>query len=89
MFWRLHPARQAIGAINASTATSALINRMAWKFQDWTMGLNGGPIRQPTARINDAQIAQWRRGIEAVGIGVPREPTANFFVGRNPQPEAY
>ena len=85
MFWKLHPARQACGAINAGIQFSALINRMAWKFMDWTMGLNGGPIRQPTARINDAQIAQWRRGIETVGIGVPREPTVEFFRGRNPQ----
>lgn len=84
MFWRLHPARQAMGAVNAATATTGLINRMAWKFFDWTMGLNGGPLRQPTARINDAQIGQWRRGIEAAGIGLPREPTADFHVGRNP-----
>lgn len=84
MFWRLHPARQAMGAINAGTATAGLINRMAWKYFDWTMGLNGGPLRQPVARINDAQIAMWRRGIDAAGIGLPPEPTVDFHVGRNP-----
>ncbi len=83
-FWKLHPARQAMGVLGNGTQFTGLINRMSWKFADWAMGLNGGPIRQPTAKVNDGMMAQWWRGIEALGIGVPRQPNADFFIGRHP-----
>jgi 4-hydroxy-tetrahydrodipicolinate synthase len=84
MFWKLHPARQAHSAVNQGVLFSGVLNRMMWKFQDWTMGLNGGPLRQPTGRIGDNLMGQWRRGIEAAGLGLPSEPNANFYIGRNP-----
>jgi 4-hydroxy-tetrahydrodipicolinate synthase len=82
LYWKINPARRANTAINAHTPLTSFINRMMWKFQGWTMGLNGGPLRQPTLRIQDAQVAQWRKAIADAGIGLPPEPTADFFKGR-------
>jgi hypothetical protein len=39
-------------------------------------------LRQPTLRIQDAQVAQWRKAIADAGIGLPPQPTADFFKGR-------
>ena len=30
---------------------------MVWNFQGWLMGMNGGPLRQPTAKVNERQMA--------------------------------
>ena len=84
LYWRINPARRTNTAINAHVPLTSFINRMMWKFQGWTMGLNGGPLRQPTMRIQDAQIAQWRKAILDSGLEAPKEPNEAYFVGRNP-----
>lgn len=85
LFWKMAPLRHASGMMTVGALGSGMINRMAWKFMDWTMGMNGGPIRQPTARLFDGPLGAWRRALEVTGLGLPPEPTANFFIGRNPE----
>ncbi len=60
IYWQLHPARKIKSALAAQLHGGALINRQAWKFQAWLQGYNGGPLRQPTQRIHDAQMTQLR-----------------------------
>ncbi len=85
IYWRLHPARQASAKLGSeSSAGTSLVHRMVWKYQYWLNGFNGGPIRQPQARINDSQMRQLRAGLAASGFDVPDDPDHEFFVGRNP-----
>jgi len=84
IYWQLHPARKIKGALAAQLHGGALINRQAWKFQAWLQGYNGGPLRQPTQRIHDAQMTQLRKGLLDSGLQPSMDPFAEFFVGRNP-----
>jgi 4-hydroxy-tetrahydrodipicolinate synthase len=84
LFWQIHPARKAKGALAAQLNGGAFINRQAWKFQAWLQGYNGGPLRQPTQRIHDPQMNALRRGLIDSGLTPTQEPNAEFFVGRNP-----
>jgi 4-hydroxy-tetrahydrodipicolinate synthase len=83
LFWQVDPARRAnekIGAIGGANT----VHRMAWKYQAWLTGYNGGPLRMPTPRLVSDQMRMLRRGAEDAGLSVTDEPDAAFFVGRNP-----
>jgi 4-hydroxy-tetrahydrodipicolinate synthase len=84
LYWRIHPARRARSALAAQLNGGAFINRQAWKFQAWLQGYNGGPLRQPTQRIHDAQMNALRRGLVDSGLNPSEQPNAEFFTGRNP-----
>ncbi len=83
-FWQIHPARKAKAALAAQLHGGAFINRQAWKFQAWLQGYNGGPLRQPTQRIHDAQMNSLRKGLLDSDLQPTTAPNAEFFVGRNP-----
>jgi 4-hydroxy-tetrahydrodipicolinate synthase len=85
MYWQIHPSRQVkLAQTTEYMAGSNLINRLVWKYQGWLNGYNGGPVRQPTPRISDAQMRAIR---DAHGrsqlVAAPGED-ADFFAGRNP-----
>jgi 4-hydroxy-tetrahydrodipicolinate synthase len=84
IYWRLHPARKVKAGLAPALHGGAFINRQAWKFQGWLQGYNGGPLRQPTQRIHDAQMFALRKGLVDAGFEPSMEPFRNFFVGRNP-----
>lgn len=86
LYWRMAPVRRANTAIGSATvALTSLVPRIVWKYQGWLMGFNGGPLRQPQQRINQAQMAQIRSAAVAAGLPVTEDPDAAFFVGRNPR----
>ena len=84
LYWKIHPARRARSGLAAQLNGGAFINRQAWKFQAWLQGYNGGPLRQPTQRIHDAQMNVLRKGLTDSGLNPTEEPNAEFFIGRNP-----
>jgi 4-hydroxy-tetrahydrodipicolinate synthase len=84
IYWQLHPARKAKAALAPALHGGAFINRQAWKFQGWLQGYNGGPLRQPTQRIHDAQMTALRKGLVDAGLEPSVDPFREFFVGRNP-----
>lgn len=84
IYWQIHPARKAKAATAPQLHGGAFINRQAWKFQAWLQGYNGGPLRQPTQRIHDAQMNALRKGLIDAGLDPSMDPYAEFFVGRNP-----
>ena len=47
-------------------------------------GYNGGPLRQPTQRIHDAQMNMLRKGLADSGLEPTPAPNRDFFIGRNP-----
>ena len=47
-------------------------------------GYNGGPLRMPTQRIHDHQMAALRKGLLDAGLTPSMDPFREFFTGRNP-----
>lgn len=84
IYWQLHPARKIKGGLAPGLNGGAFINRQAWKFQGWLQGYNGGPLRQPTQRIHDAQMHALRKGLLDAGLEPSMDPFREFFIGRNP-----
>jgi hypothetical protein len=85
LFWKVHPARLAGGAVQAASAPgTSVLNRMAWKYQDWLAGFNGGPLRAPATRIPDRFMNQLRKALKDSGLPVTSDPDAAFLVGRHP-----
>ncbi|WP_332703756.1 dihydrodipicolinate synthase family protein [Sphingomonas sp. PB4P5] len=84
IYWRMHPARKIRGALAQQLHGGHFINRQAWKFQGWLQGYNGGPLRMPTQRIHDPQMAALRKAAIDVGLNPSMDPFREFFIGRNP-----
>ena len=84
IYWQLHPARKIKSGLAPALHGGAFINRQAWKFQGWLQGYNGGPLRQPTQRIHDAQMTALRKGLIDAGLEPSMDPFREFFMGRNP-----
>jgi 4-hydroxy-tetrahydrodipicolinate synthase len=83
LFWQVDPARRANARIGAVGGVNS-VHRMAWKYQGWLSGYNGGPIRMPTARLVPEQMAMLRRGLLDSDLPVTDDPDEAYFVGRNP-----
>lgn len=83
LFWQIDPARRANGRIGAVGGVNS-VHRMAWKYQAWLSGFNGGPLRMPTARLVSEQMSMLRRGLVESGLPVTEDADEEFFVGRNP-----
>jgi 4-hydroxy-tetrahydrodipicolinate synthase len=84
LYWRIHPARKANAAASAYMAQTHFINRMLWKYQGWLNGFNGGPLRQPTMRVHDAEMNMLRRALVESGLKPTQSHNREFFVGRYP-----
>jgi 4-hydroxy-tetrahydrodipicolinate synthase len=82
LYWRVDPARRANERIGVAGSNS--VHRMAWKYQAWLTGFNGGPLRMPTQRLNGSQLAGYRAAARDAGVLVAAEPDELFFTGRNP-----
>jgi 4-hydroxy-tetrahydrodipicolinate synthase len=82
IFWRVDPARQANARIGVAGTNS--VHRMAWKYQAWLTGFNGGPLRMPTQRLVGPQMTGYRAAAAASGILCAPEDDAQFWIGRNP-----
>ena len=85
LYWKVHPARLASGAVQAASVPGAgVLNRTAWKYQDWLAGFNGGPLRAPATRIPDRFMGQLRKALKDSGLPVTSDADVAFQVGRHP-----
>lgn len=84
IYWQLHPARKVKASLAGAMHGGFFLNRQAWKFQGWLQGYNGGPLRMPTQRIHDHQMAALRKGLLDAGLAPSMDPFREFFTGRNP-----
>jgi 4-hydroxy-tetrahydrodipicolinate synthase len=82
IYWQVDPARRANERIGVAGANS--VHRMAWKYQAWLTGFNGGPLRMPTQRLVGPQLAGYRAAAKDAGVLMATEPDEMFFIGRNP-----
>ena len=63
-------------------AQSHFLHRMMWKYQGWLNGFNGGPLRRPTMRLNDATMKTLRNALAQSGIKPTDSSHRYLFVGR-------
>lgn len=85
LFWKVHPARLAGGAVQANSVPGTnVLNRTAWKYQDWLAGFNGGALRAPATRIPDRFMSQLRKALKDSGLPVTSDPDSEFLIGRHP-----
>jgi 4-hydroxy-tetrahydrodipicolinate synthase len=82
LFWQVEPARRANERIGVAGANA--VHRMAWKYQAWLTGFNGGPLRMPTQRLVSTQMAGYRAAAQEAGVLAATQPDEHFFTGRNP-----
>lgn len=88
LYWQLTPARKARAAANSYSSQTQFLNRMLWKFEGWLNGFNGGPVRQPTMRINENTMNSLRQALVKSGLTPTDSPNGDFFVGRHPMDTA-
>lgn len=84
IYWRINPARQARVAIQATFGGANFIHRYLWKYQGWLHGYNGGPLRQPAMKMNDAQMRNVREPLVRSGFELRDEDAVEYYRGRNP-----
>lgn len=83
LFWQVEPARRANGTIQAgSTVGTTVLNRTAWKYQEWLAGFNGGALRAPSTRMPDNLMRVARAGLIASGLPCTDLPDSEFVRGR-------
>jgi 4-hydroxy-tetrahydrodipicolinate synthase len=85
LFWQVHPARLASASVQmASVPGTSVLNRTAWKYQDWLAGFNGGPLRAPASRVPDRFMNQLRKALKDSKLPVTADPDSEFTLGRHP-----
>lgn len=83
-WWRIAPARAAAGQAQASAATTGVLNRTTWKYQEWLAGYNGGALRAPATRVPNHIMKSLRSALAAAGRPVTDTPDDEFLRGRIP-----
>lgn len=84
IYWSMQPARLARMDVQGTVKGGNLIHRYLWKYQAWLQGYNGGRLRQPVMKINDAQVRAVRAGLTNSGFKLKDESMIDFYNGRNP-----
>lgn len=82
-YWKMHPARKVKQQIAQAMHGGFFVNRMLWKYQGWLQGYNGGPLRLPTQRVQDAQMNALRNVQRSCGMNPSEDPLREYFIGRN------
>lgn len=83
LLWQIAPAWRANEAV-APIPAAHTVHRMAWKYQAWLAGFNGGPLRMPTTRIVWKEMHSFRHALIESELPVTSDADELFFVGRNP-----
>lgn len=82
IYWTL--ARANAIAMGGSIARGGDIGMYHWpmgKYVSWTVGGNGGTMREPAMRLTPSLMQQRKMALRAIGIE-PREPDEEFWIGR-------
>jgi len=83
LLWQITPAWKSNESV-APAPGAHVVHRMAWKYQAWLAGYNGGPLRMPTNRLIWKEMRAFRQALADSSLPVTSDPDEAFFVGRNP-----
>lgn len=82
LYWRLTPARMSFEQQFNQTVMSGTYNWTMQKYYQWCVGGNGGFTRQPAMKPHQHEMMATKMAFRQIGIE-PREPDAEFYVGRS------
>ncbi|HVQ94916.1 MAG TPA: dihydrodipicolinate synthase family protein [Mycobacteriales bacterium] len=83
LLWQIMPAWKSNESV-APIPGAHVVHRMAWKYQAWLAGYNGGPLRMPTNRLIWKEMRAYRQALVDSNLPVTSDSDDAFFVGRNP-----
>ena len=81
VYWTLAKGNALIMGSIARGGDIGMYNWPFGKYISWSVGGNGGMMRQPAMRLLPPMIQGRKMQLRAMGIA-PREPDAEFYVGR-------
>ena len=83
LLWQITPAWKSNESV-APIPGAHVVHRMAWKYQAWLAGYNGGPLRMPTNRLVAKEMRAYRQALVDSNLPVTADPDEAFFTGRHP-----
>lgn len=81
IYWRIAPATQIMMGSIARGGDAGMYNWPFGKYVSWSVGGNGGAMREPAQRLTPMMMQSRKTALKAIGIQPP-EDDAQFWVGR-------
>ncbi|MFN3388617.1 MAG: dihydrodipicolinate synthase family protein [Allosphingosinicella sp.] len=81
IYWRIAPATQIMMGSIARGGDAGMYHWPFGKYVSWSVGGNGGAMREPAQRLNPMMMQSRKAALRAIGIDPP-ENDAQFWVGR-------
>ncbi len=82
IYWRIAPATKIMMGSIARGGDAGMYNWPFGKYVSWSVGGNGGAMREPAQRLNPMMMQARRQALVAIGIPPPSEPDSAFWIGR-------
>lgn len=82
IYWRIAPATRIMMGSIARGGDAGMYHWPFGKYVSWSVGGNGGAMREPAQRLNPMMMQSRRMALQAIGIDPPAEDDAQFWVGR-------
>ena len=81
VYWQFGKGNGAMMASISRGGDGGMYNWPLGKYISWSVGGNGGTMRQPAMRLTPGHMMGRKAQLRAIGI-TPREPDEEFWVGR-------
>jgi 4-hydroxy-tetrahydrodipicolinate synthase len=81
IYWRIAPATQIMMGSIARGGDAGMYHWPFGKYVSWSVGGNGGAMREPAQRLNPMMMQSRKMALRAIGIE-PAENDAQFWIGR-------
>lgn len=81
IYWRIAPATQIMMGSIARGGDAGMYNWPFGKYVSWSVGGNGGAMREPAQRLSPMMMHSRKLALTAIGIE-PAENDAQFWTGR-------
>ena len=81
IYWQIAPATAIMMGSIARGGDSGMYHWPFGKYLSWSVGGNGGAMREPAQRLSAPMMQSRKAALRAIGIQ-PRENDAEFWVGR-------
>jgi len=81
IYWRIAPATQIMMGSIARGGDAGMYNWPFGKYVSWSVGGNGGAMREPAQRLTPMMMQSRKAALKAIGIQPPEDDT-QFWVGR-------
>jgi 4-hydroxy-tetrahydrodipicolinate synthase len=81
IYWRIAPATQIMMGSIARGGDAGMYHWPFGKYVSWSVGGNGGAMREPAQRLNPMMMQSRKMALKAIGIQPPEDDT-QFWIGR-------